>query len=210
MCLLSIIFVDQSRIYLTAVLISIVFIAILNSKNSLGFTKVLLYVILIILSVFIISNIYHSISDTLADANNGSNFARKEAIAYYLSNIKSYFFTGYGLVVPDKYSMFYTFIKGPMGIYNYSDIGIFGIFASLGIFAVVWYVWILVKGIYLTCKLKNRYSLLCWGLLIEMIISMFTMTYFDASRIFSFVLVLVIISYAASLKDKNPSVGEVK
>lgn len=202
LCLLSIVFVDQSRIYLAAVLISIIFMVILNSKKSPSIFKIFIYLCLIVISVFIIYNLYSSIINTLADARNGSNYARKEAIEYYLANIKSFWLTGYGLVVPDKYNIFYTFIKGPIGIYNYSDIGIFGIFASLGIFAVVWYIWVILKGIYLTHKINNKYRILCWGLLMEMIVSIVTMTYFDASRIFSFLLVLAILSYATTVKSE--------
>ena len=93
------------------------------------------------------------------------------------------------------------FIKGPLGIYNYSDIGIFGILASLGLGAVIWYIWCLAKGIFLSYKINDK--VLCFGLIGEMIASMFTMTYFDSSRQFSLMLVLAIISINSNQNFKD-------
>lgn len=207
-CGAAVVLVDKSRIYILSIVLSIFGMIIFHSlnKSNVNYLKSFFYLILIGIGIVGIANVYYSIMNTLNNANDGSNYARTYAINYYFSLFKGvprYIFTGLGVVVPSSDSWYYTLIKGPFGIYNYTDIGIFGIFASLGIFAVIWYIYIIIKSIYLSKR--TPYKLLCWGLLIEMIVSIFTLTYFDASRLSSLMLLLVIVNsnYYISMRKKD-------
>lgn len=201
LCTLSIIFVDQSRIYLLSVFVGIFVMIIANMFLSNKKGNVLVYILLVIFGIFLISSIYTSLINTLNNFNDGSNYARRDALTYYLYIIKDHLWTGLGLYVPNIGEPYSNFIKGPLGIYNYSDIGIFGILASLGLGAVIWYIWCLAKGIFLSYKINDK--VLCFGLIGEMIASMFTMTYFDSSRQFSLMLVLAIISINSNQNFKD-------
>ena len=201
LCTLSIIFVDQSRIYLLSVFIGIFVMIIINMFFSNKKGNILIYVLLFIFGVFLISSIYTSLTNTLNNYNDGSNYARRDAMTYYLYIIKDHLWTGLGLYVPNVGEAYSDFIKGPLGIYNYSDIGIFGILASLGLGAVIWYVWCLIKGLVLSFNAKNK--VLCFGLIGEMVVSMFTMAYFDSSRQFSLMMVLALISLNSNQKFKD-------
>lgn len=192
---LSIILVDQSRIYLLSVVLAIFVMIVVNIITSKQKSNLMIYTFLIIIGVIIASTLYSSLINTLNNVNDGSNYARKDAIDYYFSVLKHHMWTGLGLYVPSIGEAYSDYIDGPLGIYNYSDIGIFGIYASLGLGGVIWYIWILIKGIKISYFSVNK--VLCVGLISEMLVSMFTMTYFDSSRQFSLVLVLVILSVSS-------------
>jgi hypothetical protein len=127
-----------------------------------------------------------SVISSIIDQQDGSGYARIGAIRYYLSKFPHNLLFGLGLVIPNKNSEFFQIIKGPLGIYNYDDIGVFGIFASLGVTGFLWYVHILIK-IWIMHKLTLEYSALFFGFSVLMIISMFTMSYLDNARIIGLV-----------------------
>lgn len=205
LCILSIILVDQSRIYLLSVFIGIFVMIITNMLFSDKKGNIFIYILLAMFGIFLISSIYASLTSTLNNVNDGSNYARRDAMKYYLYVIKDHLWTGLGLYVPNIGEAYSDFIKGPLGIYNYSDIGIFGILASLGLGAVIWYIWCLIKGIFISFSARDK--VLCFGLIGEMVTSMFTMAYFDSSRQFSLMLVLAII--AINAKSNKMSFSEI-
>ena len=202
-CALSIFLVDQSRIYLLSVIIGIFVMIIMNIVYSNKKSNVMIYVLLVAIGIFLIYSLYTSLTTTLNNFNDGSNYARRDAVTYYLSVIKDHLWTGLGLYVPNIGEAYSDFIKGPLGIYNYSDIGILGILASLGLGAVIWYIWCLIKGLILSLKASDK--VLCLGLISEMFISMFTMTYFDSSRQCSLMLVLALLSINSYAIQNNIS-----
>lgn len=202
-CALSIFLVDQSRIYLLSVIIGIFVMIIMNIVYSNKKSNVMIYVLLVAIGLFLIYSLYTSLTTTLNNFNDGSNYARRDAVTYYLSVIKDHLWTGLGLYVPNIGEAYSDFIKGPLGIYNYSDIGILGILASLGLGAVIWYIWCLIKGLILSLKASDK--VLCLGLISEMFISMFTMTYFDSSRQCSLMLVLALLSINSYAIQNNIS-----
>ncbi len=202
-CALSIFLVDQSRIYLLSVIIGIFVMIIMNIVYSDKKSNVIIYILLVAIGLFLIYSLYTSLTTTLNNFNDGSNYARRDAVTYYLSVIKDHLWTGLGLYVPNIGEAYSDFIKGPLGIYNYSDIGILGILASLGLGAVIWYIWCLIKGLILSLKASDK--VLCLGLISEMFVSMFTMTYFDSSRQCSLMLVLALLSINSYAVQNNVS-----
>ncbi|NRN85379.1 O-antigen ligase family protein [Lactobacillus helveticus] len=195
----SIILVDQSRIYLISIIISILTIIILGQQNKMDAIKILFYVLLAICLIYLFYTMFQSLLSTMSDNNNGSNYARKEAIDYYIPLVKKNFWTGIGNIVPNPSSTLFYYLKGPLGIYNYDDIGIFGIFVTLGIFGLGWYIWIIIKSLRIAKKAVHMKALL-YGLWVEIIVSVFTMSYLDYSRIVSLVLFLSIMSFGDTYK----------
>lgn len=193
---LSIIFVDQSRVYILSVLGSIVFMAFIRAKEKISLKRAILLLIVLILVVVIGSVFIRSIEITLGDSTDGSNYARAQARTYYLNVLrqKFYWLTGLGIAVPDKSNIFYWFIKGPAGIFGYNDIGIVGVLAAFGIFGAIWYIWLLLKSISLAFKSDGKYKLLSLGLVIEALISIGSLSYLDADRVVCLPIMLGIIS----------------
>lgn len=203
--ILSIILIDQSRIYLISVIISILTILVVNQKNEMNIVKILFYFLLAVGLIYLFYIVFKSILATVNDSSNGSNYARKDAIEYYIPLIKEHFWTGIGNIVPDPSSTLFTYLKGPLGIYNYDDIGIFGIFVTLGIFGFLWYLWIIVKS-FRIAKKRTDIKALLYGLWVELILSIFTMSYLDYGRIISLVLFLSFMSFDGELKSKAKSI----
>lgn len=193
---LSIIFVDQSRMYILSVLGSIVFMVFVRAKEKISLKRAILLLIVLILVVVIGSVFINSIIITLGDSTNGSNYARAQARTYYLDILrqKFYWMTGLGIAIPDKSNIFYWFIKGPAGIFNYNDIGIVGVLAAFGIFGAIWYIWLLLKSVNLAFKSDGKYKLLSLGLVIEALISIGSLSYLDEDRVVCLPIMLGIIS----------------
>lgn len=191
-CILN---VDQSRVYFLSVAASIVIMIILNNGFKLKISKLFLYIVVIIGIVYLIYLISNSLLLTLGDSTNGSNYARRDAIQYYLPLIKEHIWTGLGNVIVGSSNNLYSYLKGPMGIYNYNDLGIFGILVSLGILGALWYLWVIIKG-WQICKKKSNIKILNYGLFFEMLFSSLTMSYLDYERLISLLLVLVFLSYS--------------
>lgn len=190
--LLCIIFVDQSRIYLMSVLIGVLFMIIAKDYHKRkAYFDYFIYLLTFIAIAIFLQVIINSLLNTLSDANNGSNYARRYAIEYFFSQYPTHFWSGLGIVVPDESNIYYHLITGIYGIYNYNDVGIFGLMASMGIFAVAWYIWIIIKSFILTKKSKHK--LLNVGLIVELLVSIFTMSYLDRGLLVSLMMFLAII-----------------
>ncbi len=202
--ILVIAFVDQSRIYLIATLISmlIMYASLNSSKISSG--RFLGIIILILLASLVVIPKLQSIVSSLTDPSNGSNYARFGAISYYWSLMKSYWLTGLGIVIPDEYSQYYTLIKGPNGIYNFDDIGLFGILAAFGVIILIWYLTLLIRNFSTAKKVSDPYlKALSFGLLIQLLICVFTESYLDVPRLFALTITMSIISVASYHSTSN-------
>ena len=123
--------IDQSRIYLLSVLLGIAVIALMNYKH-LNLINKLIWVLLFIIGLCLISRNYiNSIVGTLNNSKDGSNFARKGAIEYFSNLIEEKKYFGIGYIVPSVNDSFFSYFKGPYGYYNFTDLGILGIYFSM-------------------------------------------------------------------------------
>lgn len=203
---LAIVFVDQSRIYAIQIIVSLLFMYFIVKKDKLNSTTIISIVFLVFIATIILFPKISSIINTMGNSNDGSNYARMGAIKYYLSIIKDYFFTGIGIVIPDEGTIEYFFVKGAEGIYNFDDIGIFGVYASMGMFMVIWYLLVLIKNFKLSFSISGSTKrALAFGLSIMMLTGILTASYLDKERIMSLVLTMSVISYCANesrMKEK--------
>lgn len=141
------------------------------------------------------------------DGTNGSYYARHDAINYYISVVPHYLFTGLGIVIPGEHSPLLFLVKGPRTIYNYDDIGIIGIYASMGILMTIWYIYIIVKNFLLSFSIKDvRLKGLCLSLSVAMVLLMSTMSYLDAQRVMGLLLTEVIIDRSRMLDGMEEAV----
>lgn len=209
MSILMIVFVDQSRIYLITELICVLIMYFIIDIRKLTLEKVLGFIsILFIVMIIVIRKIF-TIIGTIGDLSDGSYYARTDAISYYAHTLTGFQkILGLGIVIPSEGTMGFSLIKGPLGIYNYDDIGLMGIFASLGIVGVVWYIYIMSKNFALSKKVNDLYLRgLSFGLTYLMVFSAFTLSYLDKERIMALLLTMVIIDHAYYESSKKQ--GEI-
>ncbi len=200
----DIIFVDQSRVYIIQTVISLFFMYLIAKKNKINVNVILTIIIFAMLATVILIPKFNSIIDTLNNSSDGSNYARIGAIYYYLSFIGNYLFTGLGEYIPDEGTSQYYFIKGGQGIYNFDDIGIFGVLASMGILILIWYLLVIIKNFRLSFLIKDRNEkALAFGLSIMMLTGIFTASYLDRERLISLVLTMTIINFCARESNLN-------
>lgn len=193
MGLLNVVIVDQSRVYFIQEVVAIIVMIIVVYGKKITLNKLLYSLIAITISIVVLWSKIKSIIITIIDYD-GSAYARNDAIRYYLDIGKSYLLSGMGVAIPDKGSINYFLIKGPNGVYNYDDIGIFGVFASMGIIVVIWYLIVTVKNFLVSSKINDTYmKSLAYGLSSIMLTGLGTMSYLDSARIISLLLTMVVI-----------------
>lgn len=198
LAMLDIIFVDQSRMYIIQTVISLFFMYLIAKKNKINLNVILMIITFALLAAAILIPNLNSIINTLNNSNDGSNYARIGAIYYYLSFIGNYLFTGLGVYIPDEGTSQYYFIKGGQGIYNFDDIGIFGVLASMGVLILIWYLLVIIKNFRLSSSIKDKNEkALAFGLSIMMLTGIFTSSYLDRERLISLVLTMAIINFCA-------------
>lgn len=195
LCLAVIIIVDRSRMYLLTIIITISAMILILYRKKLMAKKSTMIIVFAVTSLVILGYLYISLRNTLMNAHDGSNYARRGAIIYYFQTLSNHWwtwFTGLGIVEPKPGDGRYFLIHGPQGIYYYADIGIFGTLASMGILGLVWVIWVAIKGL-LIASYRNDFKALYYGLMIEMIFSWLTsMSYFNDVRLIGLTLLLSI------------------
>lgn len=185
--LLAIITIDQSRYYLIITIVSIFILYLRNKSSVISFRELFVIIIVFVLGAILLSKMSSSILDSYQE-NTGSSYARIGAILYYLKLVSLYHpLLGLSLSLPDGGTSAYYYVKGTQGLYNFSDIGIFGIYASLGILGFVWYCLLIYKLI----KRATNNSLVI-ALVANIILSIPIMSFIDRPRLVSLMLLLVI------------------
>ncbi len=193
----SVVLVDRSRYYLFLLILGLISIFLWTLRNSKHFGKIIMVVIGIFIGFVFINNLWLSMSQSISE-NTGSSFARFNAISYYLNLFKKNILFGLSMVSPDEGNSMYYFVHGQAGIFHYDDIGIIGTLTKLGVFGLIWYIYIIIKSILLVVKTKGKNKALSVGLMIMMIISSITQSYLDSQRLMSllFTFILIELNYS--------------
>lgn len=201
--LVAIIFIDQSRYYLTTLVVAMILMICMEFKPRLSLRQLIIYVFGEISAIGIIIIKLTSISNTIA-SNEGSSWARTEAIQFFSQKIKNHFLFGMGITIPAKTNVFYAYFKGNAGHYNYDDIGIFGIFFSLGIVGLIWYILFTIK-LLLVLKNTSTNRPLSIAIIAVFILSYPVMSYLDKPRVMSLLMTMLVVEINSKLKQ-----GELK
>lgn len=135
----AVITVQQTRAFTIVLCVTIFFIILSNSNTPM---KALRNTIIIVAVGVLIynNNVIKSLIDSFSSSGEYgiSTFARTGAIEYYWKVFLSNPFCGFGIVPP-------IVEHGPMGIYYFSDVGIFGLLAQFGIFIIPIYGILLIR-----------------------------------------------------------------
>ena len=188
----TVVLVDRSRYYLFVLIVGLIAVFLWSSRKSKHCKKYIIAALAIVIGLIILNYLRISMSQSITE-NTGSSFARFGAIPYYLNLLKSNFLFGLSMVSPDKGSRMYYFVHGPSGIFHYDDIGLVGSLAKLGIFALVWYIYILIKSIYMVVKTRGKNKALSVGLIIMMLVSSIAQSYLDPQRLMSLLFTFIFI-----------------
>lgn len=188
----AVVLVDRSRYYLFTLILGLIAIFLWSSRRSKHFKKNILAAVAIIVGFVFLNKLFASMAQSIGE-NTGSSFARSGAISYYMNLLKTHFLFGLSMVSPDEGSSMYYFVHGPAGYFHYDDIGLIGTYAKLGIFALVWYIYILIKTIYFVVNTRGNNKALSVGLIIMMLVSSITQSYLDPQRLMSLLFTFIFI-----------------
>lgn len=194
----SMIIVEQARFYLICIILSCLLLYINYYGLKVNFTTMFIGILIFSLSFFFLYKNSASILGSINE-NTGSSYARMDAIKYYLENIFDNFVFGFGRIIPDQWSNKYLIVKGPYGIYNYDDIGIVGVLASMGAIIFLWYIFVAIKMISVYRKSTPISKSLIFLFLISMLIS----SYLDNTRIICLTLTFAWIDKEWSSNEKR-------
>lgn len=196
--LLAILLVDQSRFYLATLLTCCAVMFLMENRKRL---KLRSFVMLLIAGIVALLLAFRSVVSMLNTIliNDGSFDARIKAIIYFLTTVRNHIICGMGIVVPSG-GEYYGYITGPEGMYHYDDVGIIGVLASLGIIGFLWYIGITIKFVKI-CWKHLKHNAFAAGIVTEFVLSIFTMSYLDKSRIISFMLTLTMLDIELWKKD---------
>jgi hypothetical protein len=189
--LAAIVLIDQSRTYLLTILFGIIVIVFVEYKKYISIRQVFMYFLGVIagigFSVSKITSIFYTVSE-----NEGSVWARLDALKYYMGVIQEHYFWGLGITIPEKTSVWYKYIKGTEGYYNYDDIGIAGVFFSLGIVGLIWYLLLFVYFIRIVSMTKHNKALSVAALVVFLFSSLL-MSYIDKARLMSLMITMILV-----------------
>lgn len=188
----AVVLVDRSRYYLFLLILGLIAIFLWSLRNSKHFGKFVFVAVAIVIGFIFLNNLWSSMSQSI-DENTGSSFARFNAITYYINLLKKNILFGLSMVSPDEGNSMYYFVHGPAGIFHYDDIGIIGTTAKLGIFGLIWYIYVLIKCIRLVIRTKGKNKALSVGLIAMMLISSITQSYLDPQRLISLLFTFIIL-----------------
>ena len=194
----SMIIVEQARFYLICIILSCLLLYINYYGLKVNFTTMFIGILIFSLSFFFLYKNSASILGSINE-NTGSSYARMDAIKYYLENIFDNFIFGFGRIIPDQWSNKYLIVKGPYGIFNYDDIGIVGVLASMGAIIFLWYIFVAIKMISVYRKSTPISKSLIFLFLISMLIS----SYLDNTRIICLALTFAWIDKEWSSNEKR-------
>lgn len=160
--------VQQTRAFTLTICICMFVIVLMNSTSP---KKTLRNILLIIVAflVLVYSGFLGSFLNTFIENNieySGSAIARLSATNYYWRVFFSNPLFGQGIIAHEAYF----FIEhGALGIYNYSDVGIIGLLAQIGLFIVPIYIWPLLRWgrISIGIAMKKEYRKE-WGFIVAM------------------------------------------
>lgn len=194
--MLFLVYVAQTRI----LIFSVVFCIVLDFYCSLGYKRknsaikrfLSVSVMLLVAVSLGLGNVLLQLIEPFRNGSyleEGSYFARIEAIPYYLKMLFKYPITGLGAIMADKGSAYYQLIHGKQGYLNFSDVGIIGSIAKFGVFILLWYILFINRLYKIT---KNNKNLKVW--LSYIFITSFTLSLFDPQRVPALIVIFSIVS----------------
>ena len=185
-----ILLIDRSRAYLVIVLVSSIAILIYRSRKRIT-TVIFLVGSLALMGGAAVAFIkLTSIAESVLN-NSGSWFARVEAAGHYMGVGFEHIFFGIGMADPESYPAVEKYVRGLQGLYYPDDVGLFGLFALLGIIGIALYIVIMIK-VCRSFKYATDNKALLFGLMICLILSSVLTSYFDKARLMALVFTAVL------------------
>lgn len=182
------IYVQQTRMYQLSLFMTFLFIWIFQRKKASK--KLFQYAVLIIFAgVFFGLGLHHEIINsfsadpTVNDAAN-SSIARLNSIAYFSGFFLENPLFGMGWVRPAG-DYLTSIAYGPTHTAYFDDLGFLGQVFRLGILGAMFYVFLIIRLVYIHFKLPktSEYKNLILGILVFIVISAGTLNCFDGQRI---------------------------
>lgn len=191
----TLIFIQQTRIYIIVVAICIVTIILIKGgkiKDQLFKISFVIAIALFILESPLVKEFVESFS--LTGDKQWSTQARLYSLQYYYECIKNNPILGNGFTSD---SLFYI-AHGNMGQADYSDVGLFGLVAETGIFSLFFFIYPVIRMIrilYGIKKSKKKILALDIAILVFVFCTSITLVLTDVSRIICFSFIIAYFEY---------------
>ncbi len=193
-------YVAQTRMYIIILLLVVLYVFYFLKNNTNSFVIASTFLIGTALIVFLaikldVKTMMYELIEPMLDGsykNDGSYYARLEAISHFSKSIFKYPLTGLGIIIPDKTSDYYYVIHGPHGLSVYTDVGILGTTAEFGLPMLIWFICIMGKIRKAIKKLHSKESSYSKAFFVFILLSCISLSIFDPQRIIILPLVLAI------------------
>lgn len=198
----TLLFVDQGRadaVYIFITLAVIMVTSSYNLKSKVIMVMVTLFAIYIVTSTDLIQAMLETFNSTGLNANSTTH--RLYALQYYTECIKNHLFLGNGLLKTTNINdVYYTVEHGSLGWAYYSDVGLIGLTANIGLFGlIIVFIYPLIRTGYFLFKLVKKYS---WreyifpiSLYVYLLVSSGTLISTDVQRILQFAFFIAYFEY---------------
>lgn len=190
-------YLDQSRVYILCILISLVAMFLLSDVTSKAKKWFLIITVIILAGILynaVIDDVVDSLLMTLSDSSDGSNWKRFAAIQYFIEIALRHPLLGNGLLSRQV---------GTLSLrYAYNDVGIFGQLGKLGVPIVIWYV-VLIFKMSKMLRFKKQWSSANTGLFVCMLISSITLLYIDHNRIICLPVMMAFMEHVQNIYESE-------
>lgn len=197
LCLINIIMIlvyefytAQTRFVMLILVISFICTLITADIKIRNYRK-MMFVAAVTGIVLNLANIYNFVNGIISSETVYSYYHRVNEAKYFLECFFRNIIFGNGLLrnIPD-YSGYFIIPHGNAG-YGYSDIGLIGLIGKLGLCGVVMYFWLLYV-FFKNLKVGNKINVLNLSIFTSTILSMATLSLFDAERMFLLIIFMAV------------------
>lgn len=169
-------FIQQTRALEFTMVLTIAVMYLLQSNNKMKVLRnyaVVLIGVIILLASGILNDFFSSFT---AGETVKNTLVRQEAIVYYLQYWKQHPLVGMGVTNSELLT------RGPQGVYYMSDVGIIGLMAKCGIFAILLNIMLMFRWVKIILRIRKtiyyEINILLIGLLLYFFVPSYTISFF--------------------------------
>lgn len=195
-----IVFIQKTRALTAAVACGCLITLLFSKKNIKRFIRIVIIIvsfILLLISTDIVNNIISSFDGSLSEYSFSST-NRIGALAYFWTSFINNPIFGNGFI-SDATKVYQSILKGPLGSYYLTDVGVIGLLAEMGMFGVL--VFSTTITFFINClrkihanKCDFEFSYL-YGFFVFFLVTSLSLIITDGYRIFSLPILICLFAY---------------
>lgn len=206
----SLLYLEQTRMMQIALIVSMIAMFVMK-ENKLPYAKLLKYLVVLTATIYILfSGIVGHIVLSFSESGQygGSTTVRLHEIEYAVELIMKNPINGMGLLSNDILARFIRYYG--MGKFDYTDIGILGTFAKIGLWVIPIYLWPMFRfwrAVRMAIRSRQEIVGLLIGLFCFLVISSTTLMVLDSQRMFMWPWCIAIFEYCGYCLRNNEKIS---